>query len=652
MSLVNILPIVYNQTLKDDEILKQEFVLRQKQFNSIYNDIKTSKMEYAEQHYLILGQRGSGKTTLLHRLRIAINENDKLNKWLIPIVLNEEQYNITELFNLWEEIALYLEQYSTNFSGLSDELAKLYETKEYANRAFDILVKAIQKEKKKVVLFIDNLNDLFKKFSTQEQRRLREILITCNDIRLIGASSRLWEALYLYNQPFMDFFKTVDLDALSNEDIQLQLRTLAKIHDKEAIIEKIIKENPERINVLRILTGGVPRNIALLFQIFVDNEMNDSVKDLQAIVEKVTPLYKHRMDDLSTQHQKIVDAVAKFWDACSTAEIAQKTRLESKAVSAQLRMLEKDQFIEKIPTNTKNHLYRIRERFFNIWYLMRMGRANDREKVIWLTKFLDSWCDKDDLKKRLQYVVENTKNNKIDKATSDMLINALMQSKVLEVEDKWMVNEDAEEYYTINHEFNDDELLSVFIEKIINRKSIIKITEYLYKNNKNDILYAIITNGIDSQNINKDDFEYIIDYIITKTSEVNNIPDRYIFNYIFYIMIYFINHSNLDSINSFIFKFKSTILLRYKDYQIVTNFFILNDVIFQLLIAKHQYHTVYNLFQDKELKLKDRMKPIYYALMHFMKDEYPNEYLKMGSELKEPVEEIIEKILKMRELYA
>jgi hypothetical protein len=34
-----------------------------------------------------------------------------------------------------------------------------------------------------------------------------------------------------------------------------------------------------------------------------------------------------------------------------------------------------------------------------------------------------------------------------------------------------------------------------------------------------------------------------------------------------------------------------------------------------------------------------------------MKDEYPNEYLKMGSELKEPMDQIIEKILKMRELY-
>jgi hypothetical protein len=42
--------------------------------------------------------------------------------------------------------------------------------------------------------------------------------------------------------------------------------------------------------------------------------------------------------------------------------------------------------------------------------------------------------------------------------------------------------------------------------------------------------------------------------------------------------------------------------------------------------------------------LKDKYKPFYYALMHFMKDEFPNEYIKMGDELKEPVREVLEKV--------
>ncbi len=71
------------------------------------------------------------------------------------------------------------------------------------------------------------------------------------------------------------------------------------------------------------------------------------------------------------------------------------------------------------------------------------------------------------------------------------------------------------------------------------------------------------------------------------------------------------------------------------------------EQILMLLIAKKQYYLTLNYFNDIDLGLKVRFKPIYYALMYFMKDEYPNEYRKMGGELKETVEEIIQQIKEM-----
>ena len=97
------------------------------------------------------------------------------------------------------------------------------------------------------------------------------------------------------------------------------------------------------------------------------------------------------MDDLPKQAQKIVDAVARNWYRISVKELKEKVRLESKVISAQLRQLQKNQVIEKIETNTKNHLYILKERFWNIWYLMRYGRKFDRERIIWLVKFLECW---------------------------------------------------------------------------------------------------------------------------------------------------------------------------------------------------------------------------------------------------------------------
>jgi hypothetical protein len=71
-----------------------------------------------------------------------------------------------------------------------------------------------------------------------------------------------------------------------------------------------------------------------------------------------------------------------------------------------------------------------------------------------------------------------------------------------------------------------------------------------------------------------------------------------------------------------------------------------------LFIAKKQYASANHLFQDNRFDLKERYKPIYYALMYFMQEQYPAEYFKMGEELQETVTEVIEEIKQMREEYA
>ena len=45
--------------------------------------------------------------------------------------------------------------------------------------------------------------------------------------------------------------------------------------------------------------------------------------------------------------------------------------------------------VEKVETKTKNHLYRLEERFFNIWYLMRFGRKT-HQRVLWLVRFFET----------------------------------------------------------------------------------------------------------------------------------------------------------------------------------------------------------------------------------------------------------------------
>jgi hypothetical protein len=63
-----------------------------------------------------------------------------------------------------------------------------------------------------------------------------------------------------------------------------------------------------------------------------------------------------------------------------------------------------------------------------------------------------------------------------------------------------------------------------------------------------------------------------------------------------------------------------------------------------LLISKKQYHLAFTLFQENKFNLKEKVKPVYYALMNLLKNEYPKEYSRMGSEIRETVFEVLEKI--------
>lgn len=375
-------PSIYNPANQPAEEIISNFVVRLKEFEELFTAIKNDKMKKPPQHFIIQGQRGYGKTTLLLRINLEIKNDPELNTWLIPVMFDEETYSVHTLAKLWEEVIDILES-EESFEGLSDKVDSLYDKESPEEEIFNLLIKSLKKQNKKVVLLLDNFGDMIEKFEKKEIQRLREILMTCANIRIIGASSTILEFYYSYKHPFYDFFKVITLDELTQEETIQLLKKLGETYKNEGI-EKIIAEQPERIESLRRLTGGVPRTVVLLFEIFADNIDGNSFKDLEAILDRVTPLYKHRLDNLSTQQQTIIDAIAQNWDAISTKDISKKVRMQSKAVSSQLNQLEKNQLIVKEPTSTKNHLYRINERFFNIYYLMRLGKRKNRNRVLWL----------------------------------------------------------------------------------------------------------------------------------------------------------------------------------------------------------------------------------------------------------------------------
>ncbi|MCK4296601.1 MAG: SEL1-like repeat protein [Candidatus Marinimicrobia bacterium] len=415
--------------------LIDNFVVRLDIFNDIFTDIKSSKMQHPEQHYIIQGVRGQGKTTLLLRIAYEIENDKELNKRLINVVFSEEQYSINKLYKLWESTAEYLKNY-TGFEDLYDRMRDFEFNDDYEDRCFQLLEKYCKQNKKKLVLFIDNIDEMFGKLTRKEHHRLREVLIESAEFKIIGASSVSLEFHYDYGKPFYEFFMMPQLKGLSLEETKILILYLGEYYKKERI-KAIVKNQPGRIEALRRITGGVIRTIILLYGIFADKEEGNAFQDLEKILDEVTTLYKHRMEKLSAQQQEIVDFIALIWDAVSTKEIAQKTRIKSKAVSSQLKFLQKNHIIEKQETKTKNNLYRLSERFFNIWYLMRHGGKREESKVRWLVEFLQIWCDEKELENRTKKQLGAIQKGKIYDKQALYMTEALARTPIKrELQDK------------------------------------------------------------------------------------------------------------------------------------------------------------------------------------------------------------------------
>lgn len=403
-----------NTGIKSKSAIIDGFVVRTNEFEHLRDLLLNTGKDYKSLNNIIVGQRGAGKTTLMHRLNYAILDDKKLSKSYLPIVFSEEQYNLSDLTTLWEAVAIGIED-DFYKEKLTASIDKIIDTEEnYEELSFNFLQNFLKSKDKIAILFIENINYFLKKLDKDEREKLKSILTSDTHFRIIGASTSFNDGNIDFGDQFYTFFNTIQLDGLTQEDCEKLLIRIGQQYGEEDQIREIINHFPGRVEALRRLTGGVPRTISYLFQIFLDNENGKAIKDLYLLIDTLTLLYKSELDQLSTQQQKVIDSIARKWDAISVKEIAKRTRLESKNISSILSYLEKNQLIERVPTSTKNHLYRIKERFMNIWYLMRFGRKHDKENVIWLVRFFDAWCDESELTRRLKNHINNLKDGKYD----------------------------------------------------------------------------------------------------------------------------------------------------------------------------------------------------------------------------------------------
>ncbi|HZW48092.1 MAG TPA: hypothetical protein VFF61_11255, partial [Microvirga sp.] len=236
------------------------------------------------------------------------------------------------------------------------------------------------------MLLLDNIDILFDRLKEQAWS-LRELLSRESGLLVVGASASHPEETYTYEAPFYDFFKVHELSGLPAEEARRLILHLSDLRGA-AHVRRVVEAEPARIRTLHTLSGGNPRTLMLLYFVLMQSTEGDAATDLERLLDHITPLYKARIEALSGQTQKILDAVAVYWHPIPAAEVARRTQLDVGVVSSQLTRLLRDGVLERSPTpeGTKS-AYQVAERLLNIWYLMRQSRRV-RQRLVWLVEFL------------------------------------------------------------------------------------------------------------------------------------------------------------------------------------------------------------------------------------------------------------------------
>ena len=377
----------YQSANSDKVSIVNNFIVHKTEFKIIRDALFLRSTTDPFQHELILGRRGSGKTTLLKRIEIEIEE--KLTKKYIPVYLPEEQASIYRLFDLLMEI---IEELKRGFSFQTDikDYSEFDKEQDYTRYLYQQIHEFCFDNKKQIVLLLDNFDRVVENF-TNDSDIFYDILTNNSDLLIIAASTRMDEQFWKQNNSIYSIFRHYNLDALTIDGINELLNHWALVANKLEL-KKIATQNPGKLQSIRIITDSLPRTFHFFIQMELQNGFaGKSVDYVKKIMDNIAPLYQARLYTLPPQLRKIVLEMAFIWEACSTKDLTKKCRMESKLISADLKTLAEKGVVDKIETDNRNLLYRISERFFNMWLIMTQGSYEQKQKAKWLSIFLENW---------------------------------------------------------------------------------------------------------------------------------------------------------------------------------------------------------------------------------------------------------------------
>ena len=414
----------YNPHLWSAEQLRAIFVARQNELADLTQALRATPPETVGQHVLLVGARGMGKSTLMQRLALAVEDDAGLAAAWLPLRFPEEQYTVATLSQFWANVLDSLadalqrqEQPTAALDAAAQRIAAL-PAGEQAAACLAVIDQHAAARGQRLLLLVDNTDYLLHNLKSADHWALRATLQSNPRLLWVGGSYQSLEADSHYHDAFLDFFHVVDLRPLKLNEMEDALLALAETFGgtaARAAMQAQFAAHPERLPTLRQLSGGNPRTTVMLYELFANGREGSVRGDLEALLDNMTPVYKARMEALADAPRKLLAHLLEHWAPISLGELARVSQIANTSISPQLQRLELEGLIEKTRLHgTRRAGYQAAERFFNIWYLMRLSPRRQRNRLIWLVEFMRLWFSKNELSALARQRLGNGSDSRID----------------------------------------------------------------------------------------------------------------------------------------------------------------------------------------------------------------------------------------------
>jgi Tfp pilus assembly protein PilF/predicted transcriptional regulator len=384
----------YNPGQCDPEDLEATFVAREAILENILGVLRERAAAPTNQHFLIIGPRGIGKTNLLLLAKHRVQNDDALKQAYIALQTAEEEYSIVSLRDFFSKVLeLLLEVESNDDLRAAAESAASTDNDEHAAEiAIDAVRRYSERSRKKILLLLDNFDLILdaKILDEAQMGRLRDVLMNGSFLALVATAPTHFKEVSGYDRPFYQFFHPIELKDLSIREMTGLLRKQAVLEKNETLLDRF-KELQPRIQAVHHLTGGNPRLVLMLYQLYTRTELPEVRASIQTLLDDLTPYYKHRMEDLSPQQRKVLDTFARLGRPATPTELAEETRLPVNQINSILKRLRVLGFVSISPQKRRKiTYYMVSERVFRIWHQMRFSTVG-RRKLEFFIEFLRIW---------------------------------------------------------------------------------------------------------------------------------------------------------------------------------------------------------------------------------------------------------------------